>query len=915
MPDGSIVFDTRIDNTQAAKDLQKLEKKIQETEKTIESLTAQKKEAQKTSAFSAAELDKEKASLMEIKDRLQEIRSLSRDKTLDVGTREAYKGMIPGVQTELQEQQARVNALQSEYNKVYDSVGRYDQKLQEANTSLENQKANAQMLTEEIQRSNSPIAKFGQRVREAGDDMGTLENRIKRLASRVFVFSMITAALRSFRTWMGKVIKTDSEATAAMAKLKGALLTMVQPLVNVIIPAFVTFVNLLTHIATTAAEIMSGLFGQTIEQSSEAAKGLYEETEALEATGDAAKDAEKFLAGFDEINKVSGDEKSGAGAKKEEKTSADFTGLISEGLGAVEGIVGTALLAIGAILTFTGANVPLGIGLMAIGAATLAATITANSDKIVEMLQGPIGAVIALISGALLAIGAILLFSGVNIPLGLGLIAAGAVGLTAVTAANWDSIEKNLKQPISAVIALISGILLVLGVLLAFSGVNIPLGIGLIAAGAVGLVTAASVNWRSLANTLKGPMGAVVAVISGVLLAIGVVLAFSGINLPLGIALIAAGAVGLVSVAALNWDSISDALKGPIGEVVAIVSGILLALGSILAFSGTNLPLGIALMAAGAIGLVTVVSLNWNTIQDALQGPMGAVVASVSGALLVLGAIFAFTGVNLPLGIALMAAGAVGLATVVALNWEAIPELMRGPVGVVTAIVGGALLALGAILALSGVNIPLGLALMAAGGVALATAIAPNWDAILEKIKEAWEKIKSWWIGTAVPGLKSIPNFFIKNVINKLLAGAENFINFFIDGINGLIGKLNSFGFDLPEILGGGHIGFNIRTLGNISLPRVPALASGAVIPPNREFMAVLGDQRHGNNIEAPEDLIRQIVREEGGGNNAAILRQILAAIKEGKVMMVNQTVFAQLVSSSSDSEGFRLGDPMVTVH
>ena len=63
----------------------------------------------------------------------------------------------------------------------------------------------------------------------------------------------------------------------------------------------------------------------------------------------------------------------------------------------------------------------------------------------------------------------------------------------------------------------------------------------------------------------------------------------------------------------------------------------------------------------------------------------------------------------------------------------------------------------------------------------------------------------------------------------------------------------------------GGSFGFNIRPITEVHIPR---LAQGAVIPPNREFMAVLGDQKQGTNIEAPADLIRQIVREEM--NNAS---------------------------------------------
>lgn len=68
---------------------------------------------------------------------------------------------------------------------------------------------------------------------------------------------------------------------------------------------------------------------------------------------------------------------------------------------------------------------------------------------------------------------------------------------------------------------------------------------------------------------------------------------------------------------------------------------------------------------------------------------------------------------------------------------------------------------------------------------------------------------------------------------------------------------------DWVPFIGGESFGFNLP---NISAPQIPYLASGAVIPPNAPFMAVLGDQKRGNNIEAPEELIRRIVREESGG-------------------------------------------------
>ena len=62
----------------------------------------------------------------------------------------------------------------------------------------------------------------------------------------------------------------------------------------------------------------------------------------------------------------------------------------------------------------------------------------------------------------------------------------------------------------------------------------------------------------------------------------------------------------------------------------------------------------------------------------------------------------------------------------------------------------------------------------------------------------------------------------------------------------------------------------NLQT-GRQRFSSIPQLATGAVIPPNRKFMAVLGDQKNGTNLEAPEGLIRQIVREESGEGGGAV--------------------------------------------
>lgn len=111
-----------------------------------------------------------------------------------------------------------------------------------------------------------------------------------------------------------------------------------------------------------------------------------------------------------------------------------------------------------------------------------------------------------------------------------------------------------------------------------------------------------------------------------------------------------------------------------------------------------------------------------------------------------------------------------------------------------------------------------------------------------------------------------------KGIWNTIVSIVEGAVNLIIDAINWCINQINRIHVNVPdwvtELTGMTSFGFNIPNLGKVSIPR---LATGAVIPPNAEFLAMLGDQKSGNNIEAPESLIRQIVREESGGGNIVV--------------------------------------------
>ena len=149
-----------------------------------------------------------------------------------------------------------------------------------------------------------------------------------------------------------------------------------------------------------------------------------------------------------------------------------------------------------------------------------------------------------------------------------------------------------------------------------------------------------------------------------------------------------------------------------------------------------------------------------------------------------------------------------------------------------------------------------------------------NWDA-------AWQAI-----GNTVNTVWDKMTNAIKNAVNGIIGFINRMISAVVTGINAVINALNGLSFDLPDIFGGGHVGFNISTL---TAPQIPYLAQGAVIPANREFLAVLGDQSHGTNVEAPLDTIKQAVAEvmedlqagQMAGFEAvvSVLREILSAV------------------------------------
>ena len=372
-------------------------------------------------------------------------------------------------------------------------------------------------------------------------------------------------------------------------------------------------------------------------------------------------------------------------------------------------------------------------------------------------------------------------------------------------------------------------------------------------------------------------------------IALGTILLICGhIGWGIGFILMGATLWGIAEASSDNGETIGESISNFFKENAALIIGVsiaMLVIGIIMCCCGHVTPLSIGLILVGAVGLAAEVALNWNFITEKVNNFLNensALIVGISVALLVLGIVLCCCGIVTPLSIGLIVAGAVGLAAEVALNWEFISTKVteffdKNKALIVAA--SAAMLILGIILVMTGVGLPLGIALIAAGAVGLVTEAALNWDFLVDKIKEVWEKIKAFWN-------EHIAKYFtaewwgalFANMLNGAINIFEMFLNFLTAGVreplNGIIKLINK----VADFAGLESI--DIPQIPSVSLPRlpVPALAAGAVIPPNKEFLAVLGDQKSGTNVEAPLSTIKQAVAEamgENGGGNQTVILQI----------------------------------------
>lgn len=493
MADGEVVFEATISDKKLHQELNKVKSNIESLQKEFNRLGDQKTPMEDRLRNIGAELDAAKQVLADM--------------------RTAPKGTYEKI--DVSEQAERVRMLQSEFNKTANSIDKLNEKLNKTGDKISDAKTQAVELTQQIE-GRAKGAGLRNATEAAADSMKVFGQRLKSVVRSALVFTVITQALTKVRDWVKNVVMVNSEARESIAQLKGALLTLAQPLVSVIVPAFTLLVKVITAVVSQITRLVALISGKSVKATANSAKALNKETSALKGTGSAAKKAASQLAAFDEINQISTDTANDAGGgASADAITPDFSYMddISDRLKKIADAV--MLIAAGLALW-----------------------------KLSDKFTGPLGDVLKKLGGILIAVGGlILLWDGLSDAWNNGV--------------NW----KNLLEMLAGTAALAGGLAIVFG--------KVGAGIGLVVAGAAMIITAFKDicdNGANLQNTLL--------LIAGIL-ATGIGFTFLTKSvLPLAIAGIAAILVAMMKLTG-NLEEFAKNLKENIlGGIVQFIKGV-----------------------------------------------------------------------------------------------------------------------------------------------------------------------------------------------------------------------------------------------------------------------------------------------------------------------------------------------------
>lgn len=297
---GGVAVTVRLDDKDALKELNRLKSKIQSLQDSL----AQKR-AQRDAI--AEEMEKAEVAAERARQRVEQLKA---------ALAQSSSGSKAGIRAQLTEANAELRTQVSNMDRLNRQWQKLDADITTGENSLGRMTESAAGLERQVAAGTGTMARLNKAAQKAASATEKAFYRVGRMIRRVFVFSLITRALRALREYLSSLLMSTPAFADALGELKSALLTLAQPLVSILIPVLTTLLQIVTRVVQALATLVSKLFGTTYEQSQEAAKGLYDQADAYKAAGSAAKKASKQLLAFDELNVLS-DNSSAGGAVNE----------------------------------------------------------------------------------------------------------------------------------------------------------------------------------------------------------------------------------------------------------------------------------------------------------------------------------------------------------------------------------------------------------------------------------------------------------------------------------------------------------------------------------------------------------------------------------------------------------------------
>lgn len=684
------------------------------------------------------------------------------------------------------------------------------------------------------------------KLTQSSKNLAKFRNRLMSIVSGALVFNLISAGLRKTTEWMGSAALSSATLRAALGNLQGAASTAAAPLLQAILPALTAIANAAATAFYYIAQLVSFLTGKSIGASKSAAKAMGKYAKAAKSAGSAADGA---LAKFDELDVLDKNSGGGAGAITPNYDFNTDNPFLDEILQAIKD---GDWYGVGQLI-----GEKLRDSLNAIPWPDIQDKARAWATNIANCINGFIE-----VPG---------LWEAIGHTVAQGLNTALIFADTLMQGIHWDSLGAGIARGLTTAVAELdwpllgrvltdgmrAAILTLYSFVQTYTGwadlgnsiaacinsaiANIPwmeAGLGL-SGFVVGLLhtliaTVQGTDWTALGQNIVSMVSSIdwVGLFSAMgTLAIDVLQAINGI-----LDQVDWGAVGqkiMECIEAVDW------------------AGILSQLGEII---NNNWPLLLAILGAALLPQIStfILSTVLGAVLNALAVFIASVVASIGLWPLLL---VAAVSVILAAIIETLRKHGDDIRAGVDKFGETIADIIRSAGEKVKEIWNGLWLTVKLIGMQLWEDITQGWNDFWINiGTALDSAAADiqqgwndAWTAVSDFVSDIWEGITDT-IETAINGIIGLVNGMISAIVG---------------GVNGVIGVLNGFGFDVPEWaqdkLGVERVGFNIDP---ITAPQIPYLAQGAVIPANHEFLAVLGDQTNGTNIEAPLATIQQALAE-----------------------------------------------------